>query len=208
MKNFAEADSGAPASEPEQEGTARKRAKKGAAAKEPKEPPKDDLPAESSQLCHICAHPTEEGKRVETGGKNKSYMHHGCSNACKALDRAAERKDQTDGKGLKTHREALGKLKEKNPLEWKNKVLALVVQDGSRRGAVEREKAARFVEEIVAFSSVYKRREVKYLPKRAFLAHFQFKEGYTSQEAEDEWTAALEDPDIDRQVDENGAQKR
>ena len=49
----------------------------------------------------------------------------------------------------------------------KSKVLALVDPDGVRCGA-ECVKAARLVEEIVAFASARKRREVKCLPKLAF----------------------------------------
>ena len=92
-----------------------------------------------------------------------------------------------------TAQKKLSDHKKNDPDAWRVKVLGLVVKEGSMRGAAERERCSRYIEEILQIGQTFNQRQARLLPRRAFIAHYRYKEGYSKEEAEAEWESAKND---------------
>lgn len=140
----------------------------------------------------------------ETGtAKHQSFYHKPCWNAQRQLERKALAIDKS--KNSKVASQALTKFKTDKPSEYKKQVLKLVVEEGERAGAAQREQAAELVDAMVKYAKMYSLGGVVILPKKAFLAHMKFVEGLDDIEAVERWDVAWNDPMVPKEADASGA---
>ena len=175
--------------------------------------------------CNVCLESTFEGNRIQEGSKTcPCYLHKPCRNAARALDSRAKAEDAKKKDKNNTAQKKLSDHKKNDPDAWRVKVLGLVVKEGSMRGAAERERASRYIEEILQIGQTFNQRQARLLPRRAFIAHYRYKEGYSQEEAEAEWESAKNDTSLpsetkdgelhvlcrkrDKWVDQSGVMKR
>ena len=101
----------------------------------------------------------------------------------------------------KEHVKALDTTRKNNINEWRKMILRSLVLERKRDGA-DREKIVSMLESLVTYLRTYTQKGVVLLPRRAFLAHMKYIEGYDSDEAEEEWTKVESDPQVKYELDE------
>eukprot|EP00959_Pyramimonas_sp_CCMP1952_P184739 3862682-Pyramimonas_sp.AAC.2 len=82
--------------------------------------------------------------------------------------------------------------------------MSLVVNEGTNRGAAHRELARQYLHDIETWNSVEKIMDIALLDHDEFIAYHKNWKNWNEDKAQAEWDAALANPEVQKEEEEDG----